>query len=202
MNRYEGTRKRVDELGDGDGVSVFCSEEMVMEALTRARMEDVQDRTEEMTTKGTRRQDKEILKTSEHYVSFYGPYFCPDDPRNSPGVAGRSNATGFMARRWWLRGGTRSSRARGMAIDTGDSYYGYNEVNTLEERLRDMIPVSANVNALNTTNKHHDPTHVAPLDALDALDASSQHRSTKTTSHHHRQGMRSSSSQSTRPRTQ
>lgn len=63
MNRYEGTRKPVDELGDGDGVSVFCSEEMVMEALTRARMEDVQDRTEEMTTKGTRRQDKEILKT-------------------------------------------------------------------------------------------------------------------------------------------
>jgi hypothetical protein len=36
---------------------------MAMEALTRARMEDVQDRTEEMTTKGTRRQDKEILKT-------------------------------------------------------------------------------------------------------------------------------------------
>lgn len=64
-----------------------------------------------------------------------------------------------------------------MAIDTGDSYYGYDEVNTLEEHLRDMIPVSANVNALNTTNKHHDPTHVGSLDALHTF---SQHRSTNT----------------------
>lgn len=33
----------LDELGDDDGVSNFCSEEMVMEALTR--MDDVQGRT-------------------------------------------------------------------------------------------------------------------------------------------------------------
>lgn len=90
-----------------------------------------------------------------------------------------------------------------MAIDTGDSYYGYNEVNTLEERLRDMILVSANVNALNTTNKHHEPTHVGLLHALHAFSQHHYITTPRQASHHHHQGKRcSSSSQSTRPRTQ